>query len=155
MMSVVKRLVPLRRSKGPGKLSLPAFPTPRHHASNTNKGYMSYIPNWPPNGCRGVLTAQGSKVKPVDGSEPPRTTRARDEATQKVSSSWCIWCPIEGIQHPQSSYLSPEWEVSITSLHVGWHCVVPIFYVDYLRKTRETIRSGFDGGGGISSCLIL
>jgi hypothetical protein len=113
MTSVVKRLVPLRRSKGPGKLSLPAFPTPRHHASNTNKGYMSYIPNWPPNGCRGVLTAQGSKAKPVDGSEPPRTTRARDEATQKVSSSWCIWCPIEGIQHPQSSYLSPEWEVSI------------------------------------------
>jgi hypothetical protein len=59
MTSVVKRLVPLRRSKGPGKLSLPAFPTPRHHASNTNKGDMSYIPNWPPNGCRGGANSSG------------------------------------------------------------------------------------------------
>jgi hypothetical protein len=54
----------------------------------------------------------------LDGLELPR---ARDEATQRVASSWHIRCPIEGIWHPQASYLSPEWEVFVLPLRVGWH----------------------------------
>jgi hypothetical protein len=30
--------------------------------------------------------AQGSKVKPVYGSEPPRATRVRDEVTQRMAN---------------------------------------------------------------------
>jgi hypothetical protein len=31
-------------------------------------------------------------------SETPRATKARDEATQRVASSWRIQCPIEATQ---------------------------------------------------------
>jgi hypothetical protein len=34
----------------------------------------------------GSTKAQGSKAKPVYGSEPPRATRARDEATQRMAN---------------------------------------------------------------------
>jgi hypothetical protein len=34
----------------------------------------------------GSTKAQGSKAKPVNGSEPPKTTRARDEATQRMAN---------------------------------------------------------------------
>jgi hypothetical protein len=44
--------------------------------------------------------------------EPPRATRARDKVTQRVASSGCIQSLIEGIRHPQASYLSLDWEVS-------------------------------------------
>jgi hypothetical protein len=53
------------------------------------------------------------------GSELPRATRARDEVTQRVASSWHIRGPIEGTRHPQASYLSPDWEVSFMPLCVG------------------------------------
>jgi hypothetical protein len=37
-----------------------------HHASYTNKGYMSRIPNGPPMAREGgVLTAQGLKARPT------------------------------------------------------------------------------------------
>jgi hypothetical protein len=51
-----------------------------------------------------------------------------------------------GIRYPQASNLNPEWEVFVMPLRVGWHQAVMIFYVDYLGKTCETTRSGFDGG---------
>jgi hypothetical protein len=34
----------------------------------------------------GSTKAQGSKVKPVYGSEPPRATSVRDEATQRMAN---------------------------------------------------------------------
>jgi hypothetical protein len=34
----------------------------------------------------GSTKAEGSKAKPVNGSEPPKTTRARDEATQRMAN---------------------------------------------------------------------
>jgi hypothetical protein len=34
----------------------------------------------------GSAKAQGSKAKLIGGSEPPRATRARDEATQRVAN---------------------------------------------------------------------
>jgi hypothetical protein len=36
-----------------------------------------------------------------------------------VPSSWHIWSPIEGTQHPQALYLSPDREVSFMPLFVG------------------------------------
>jgi hypothetical protein len=44
----------------------------------------------------GSVKVQGSKVKPINGSELPRATRARDKVTQRVATSWHIWSPIEG-----------------------------------------------------------
>jgi hypothetical protein len=44
----------------------------------------------------GSSKVQALKVKPVNGSEPPRATRARDEATQRVATNWHIQSPIEG-----------------------------------------------------------
>jgi hypothetical protein len=67
----------------------------------------------------GLLKLKVHKQNPLDRSEPPRVTIARDEVTQKMASSWHIWHPIEGIQHPQALYLSPDWEVSFMPLHVG------------------------------------
>jgi hypothetical protein len=34
----------------------------------------------------GSANVQGSKVKPVNESEPPRATRARDDATERVAT---------------------------------------------------------------------
>jgi hypothetical protein len=80
----------------------------------------------------------------------------RDEATQRVACNEDIQCPIEGIRHPQTSYLSLEWEVSIAPLQVSWNLAIRIFCVGYLRKMHGTTRSRFDReGGGISLCLIL
>jgi hypothetical protein len=63
-MMVVKWLGPLRCSKGPDKLYLPAFPTPRTSRSCNNKGNRSCIPNGPLDGW-GSAKDQGSKAKPA------------------------------------------------------------------------------------------
>jgi hypothetical protein len=55
-------------------------------------------------------------MKPANGSEPPRATRARDKATKKMATSSHIRSPIEGIQRPQASYLSLDWDISFTPL---------------------------------------
>jgi hypothetical protein len=63
--SVVKRLGPLRHSKGPGKLCLPATPTPRiscqRHQQRIPEPYPQQAPQW----LGGLLTAQGWKAKPT------------------------------------------------------------------------------------------
>jgi hypothetical protein len=75
--------------------------------------------------CCGVCQILGFEGKTSRvGSEPPRATSARDEATQWVASSWHIRCPNERTQHPQASYLSLDQEVSFTPLRVGWHRAV-------------------------------
>jgi hypothetical protein len=61
------------------------------------------------------------------GSVLPQANRARDEVTQTVARSWPIRGPIEGIRHPQSSYLSPGREVSFTPLCVGWFLIIRVF----------------------------
>jgi hypothetical protein len=69
----------------------------------------------------GSAKAQGLKAKPTesgDRSELPRVTRARDEATQMVASSWRIQRPIEETRHTQASYLSPDREVFFMPLRV-------------------------------------
>jgi hypothetical protein len=60
--------------------------------------------------------AQGSKAKPINGLEPPRATRAGDEARQRVATSWHIRSSIEGTQLCQASYLSLDREISFTPL---------------------------------------
>jgi hypothetical protein len=67
-----------------------------HDAPYTSWEYGQAIFKMGPTIAVGNVKAHGSKVKPVNGSEPPRTTRAKDEATQRVATSWRIWSPIEG-----------------------------------------------------------
>jgi hypothetical protein len=64
-----------------------------------------------------------------------RRLRVWDLATQRVASCCYVQCPIMGVQHPQASYLSPEWEVSVMPLHVDWHLASWIFCMDFLGKT--------------------
>jgi hypothetical protein len=76
-------------------------------------------------------------------------TKARDEVTQGVASSWLIWSPIEGIQHTQASYLSLNQKVSFTSFHVGWHRVTQVNPIGITRERRlKPPGPDFDGGGG-------
>jgi hypothetical protein len=64
----------------------------------------------------GSAKAQGSKAKPVNRSEPPRATRARDEATQMVATSWDIWSPIEETRRSQALYMRLDLDISFTPL---------------------------------------
>jgi hypothetical protein len=65
-------------------------------------------PQQAPYGWGCLLKLRVRRQNPLDMLEPPRVTRARDEATQRVPSSWHIRCSIEGTRHPQASYLSLE-----------------------------------------------
>jgi hypothetical protein len=47
---------------------------------------MTTISEMGPRIAVGSTKAQGLKVKPVYGSEPPRATRARDEETQRMAN---------------------------------------------------------------------
>jgi hypothetical protein len=53
----------------------------------------------------GFAKAQSLKVKPVYGSEPPRATRARDEATQRMDNILTHPMPHQG-DPASSSFLS-------------------------------------------------
>jgi hypothetical protein len=64
----------------------------------------------------GSMKVQGSKVKQVNGSEPPRAIGVRDEATQRVATSWHIRRPTDGTRRPQNLYLSLDREISIMPL---------------------------------------
>jgi hypothetical protein len=44
----------------------------------------------------GLLKLRVRRKKLLDGSEPSKATRGRNEATQRVAISWCIRCLIEG-----------------------------------------------------------
>jgi hypothetical protein len=67
-----------------------------HDAPYTSREYGQAISKTDPMIVMGSVKAQGSKVKPVNGLEPPRATRARDEATQRVALSRHIRSPVEG-----------------------------------------------------------
>jgi hypothetical protein len=64
----------------------------------------------------GSAKARGLKAKPINESEPPRATRARDEAAQRMANILVHRCPIEGTRHPQALYLSLDQEVSFMPL---------------------------------------
>jgi hypothetical protein len=85
---------------------------------------------------------------PVD-SEPPRATRARDEATQGVASSWHFSRTHRGDPTP-SSFISESRPGGL--LHAspcGLAPSRPGFPTrDYPRKTLETTWLGFDQGWG-------
>jgi hypothetical protein len=74
----------------------------------------------------------------------------------RVASIWCIRGPIEGARHPQSSYLSPDREVSFTSLYVGRHLAIRVFLLG-ITLERCLKPPGLDliRGVGISPYLIL
>jgi hypothetical protein len=102
----------------------------------------------------GSAKAQGSKANPPVRSKPPKATRVRDEATQRVASDWRIWSPIEGIWHSPASYLSIDWEVSLTPVYVGWHQAVRVFPPGITRE-RWLKPPSSDLIGGIGLYLVL
>jgi hypothetical protein len=87
-----------------------------HDAPYTSREYGQAVFETGPTIDMGSVKAQGSKAKPVNGSEPPRATRARDQTTQRVATSSHIRSPIEGTQCSQASYLSLDQEISFTPL---------------------------------------
>jgi hypothetical protein len=70
-----------------------------HDAPYTSREYGQAVFETGPTIDMGSVKAQGSKAKPVNGSKPPRATRARAKATQGVASSYCIRSPIEETRH--------------------------------------------------------
>jgi hypothetical protein len=66
------------------------------------------------------------RQNPPHGSEPPRSTRAKDEATQGVATNRHIQSPIMGTQHLQASYMSLDREVSLTP-SMDWHLPIWVF----------------------------
>jgi hypothetical protein len=79
-------------------------------------GNMATVSKTGPTITVGSAKAQGSKVKPVYGSELPRATRVRDEATQRMTNILAHPVPHLGAWHPQASYLSLDREVSLMPL---------------------------------------
>jgi hypothetical protein len=65
-------------------------------------------------------------------------TRARDEVTHEVATSWHIWSPIEGTRFLQASYLSLDREVSFMALYGLASSRPGFFCTDYPGKKRET-----------------
>jgi hypothetical protein len=103
----------------------------------------------------GLLKVKVRRWNLLDGSEPPGVTRARDEATQRVASSWHIRCPIEGTRHSQASYPSPEQEVSFTPF-VWAGIELSRFSTKIIRERRiKPLDPDLTQGGGISPCLVL
>jgi hypothetical protein len=74
-----------------------------HDMPYTSWVYGQAISETGPTIAMGSAKAQGSNVKPVNGSEPPRATRASDEVTQRVAMRWNIRSPIEGTRRSQAS----------------------------------------------------
>jgi hypothetical protein len=72
-----------------------------------------------------------------------------------VASIWRIRSTFEGTRHPRASYLSQDWEVSFTPIHVGWHLAVRVFLPMITQERRLKPHSPDLIGGGISPCLIL
>jgi hypothetical protein len=52
--------------------------------------------------------------------------KLRVQRQNKVVSSSCTRCPIEGHWHPQASYLSLDQEVSFMPFRVGWYQAVQV-----------------------------
>jgi hypothetical protein len=81
----------------------------------------------------GLLKLRDQRQNPLDGSKPLRGTRARDEATQRVASSWCIRIPIEVTQHSQASDLN----MRFPSCPFMWAGIEPSgFFTRIIRERR-------------------
>jgi hypothetical protein len=93
-------------------------PTP-HTTHTLHRGIRQLYPKWAPQLPWSLPKLRVQRQNPPVGSESPRATRARHEATQRVANNWCIQSPIKGTQHPQASYLCPDQEVSFRPLCVG------------------------------------
>jgi hypothetical protein len=88
--------------------STPRTMRPMRHG--IRQPYLKRVPRLP----WGLPNLRVRTKNPSIRSEPPRATRARNEATQRVANSWLTWCPIEGTRYPQASYLSPDRKVFFT-----------------------------------------
>jgi hypothetical protein len=132
---------------------LTRHPTPRmmcplHH------GIQQQYPKQVPQLLWSLAKLRVQMRNPPVGSEPPRATRARDEMTKSVASTWCIRSPIEGTWHPQALYLNLDREVFFKPLHVGLHRAVRVFPLGIIQE-RRVKSPGLDLTGGIGPCLVL
>jgi hypothetical protein len=78
--------------------------------------------------CHGAYQSSGfqSETRQTGQSHPEHL----DHETKRHKgwpAAGTFWGPIEGTQHPEALYLSPDWEVSFMPLCVGWHLAVWVF----------------------------
>jgi hypothetical protein len=121
-----KAVGPCRLYKMHSKHEFMHHPNSSHDAPSTLWDTRT-VSKMDPTIVKGATMLRVLRRNSLVGLESLRATRARDEVTQSVASIWPIWGPIEGIRHPQASYLSPNREVSFTPLRVGWHLAIRIF----------------------------
>jgi hypothetical protein len=148
---LVKWLGPLRRSMGLGKLSLSTSPTPRTSRQLQQQGLQKSYPQWAPRWLGGLLKLRDRRQNPLDGSKPPRGTRARDEATQRMASSWCIQSPIEVTQHSQASDLN----MRFPSCPFMWAGIEPSGFFTRIIRDRRVKLPDPNLTRGISPYLVL
>jgi hypothetical protein len=101
--------------------------------------------------------AQGSKVKPVKGSEPTRATRARDKATQRMTNILAHLVPHQG--DPTSSSFVSECRLGGFLHSPLWAGIYPSGSFEQITQERSVKPPGLDltgggGTGGISPYLI-
>jgi hypothetical protein len=101
---------------------------PIHHG--IWKSYLKWASRLP----WGLPLLKDQRQNPLIGSEAPKATRARDEATQMIASNWRTRCPIEGTQPTKASYLSLDREVSFTPSTCGLALSRPGFLLGLPRK---------------------
>jgi hypothetical protein len=124
-------------------------PSYSSHTTSSIVRDRSTVSKMGPTIAMGLLKLRVLRKTPLVGTAPPRVNRARDKATQMVTSSWHTRGPSEEIRHPQDLYLSPSREVSFMPLRAGWHLAVRVFFARYYpRKLLETTWPGFDLRGG-------
>jgi hypothetical protein len=71
---------------------------------------MTTVSEMDPTIAVGFAKAQGSKVKPVNGLEPPRATRVRDKATQSIANI---------LAHPMPHRLVPAYSSFVSESRLG------------------------------------
>jgi hypothetical protein len=93
-----------RHGKRCSKNDFTRHPTP-HMMHPISRGNTATIAKMDPTIAVGSVKAQGSKVRPDYGSEPPRAIRARDEVTQSVANILVHPAPHRG-DSASSSFIS-------------------------------------------------
>jgi hypothetical protein len=89
---------PYKHSKGHSKHKFTHHPNSSHDAPSTSRDMATVSKTGP------MITVGPQQLKvlrqiPPVRSEPPRANKAKDEVTQRVTSSWCIRGPMDGTRH--------------------------------------------------------
>jgi hypothetical protein len=129
-------------------------PTP-YMACHICHGNMTIVSKMGPTIVVGSAKAKGSKAKPVNRSEPPRATRARDEVTQRMANISAHPVAHHGVP-ASSSFVSESRPGGFLHALCGLasRCLGFFAWITLERSLKPHIPY-LMCGGGISLCLIL